>query len=146
MITKDSSIRGEVGSCFQRTFQWSAAQMEYSSMWKVLWKHGPKCLFSCPKSSSGEHRVLWTIFQMWVHILMVTHSIVSSEWMLYRFDLWGSPSYETWIRPLKQCLALLGTRPDSIFTVVHPAIADDLSVMPRKGSPSFNLYRTFVGN
>ena len=51
------------------------------------------------------------------------------------------PAYETWIRPLQQCLALLGTRPDSTDPIVCRAIAGDLSVMPLEGHPSFDLYR-----
>ncbi len=50
------------GPCFQITFQWSVldsvAQMEYSRMWKVLIKHGPKCFFSRPKSSFGDHKIV----------------------------------------------------------------------------------------
>ncbi len=47
-----------VGLYFQSTFH----IREYSiwatnHYWKVLWKHGPTCLFDLPKSSFGDHKV-----------------------------------------------------------------------------------------
>jgi len=44
------------GTCFRSTFQRNVAQIEYSRMWKVLWKLVPERLLVLPKSSFGEHK------------------------------------------------------------------------------------------
>jgi hypothetical protein len=44
------------GTYFQSTFQMNVAQIEYSRMWKALWKCVPECLLGLPKASFGEHK------------------------------------------------------------------------------------------
>ena len=44
------------GTCFRSIFQRNVAQIEYSRMWKVLWKYVPECLIGRPKSSFGDSR------------------------------------------------------------------------------------------
>ncbi len=45
------------GTHFQSNFQNKVAQIEYSRMWKVLWKYVPECFLGLPKSSFGEHKM-----------------------------------------------------------------------------------------
>ncbi len=45
------------GTHFQSTFQMKVAQIEYSRIWKVLWKCVPEFWLGLPKSSFGDHKV-----------------------------------------------------------------------------------------